>query len=183
MRRAEHFSRRRGARRRAIVTLWTLLCVPILVLVLVGVAEVNRLGQARVQLENALESAALAAVQEWGERGGGAKTVAAAQAQGRAYALANLVQGIPLDLENRNLVTDVQWSFGTGSRYGHTYEFRQDTEAKSRLIVVLGATVRVAPLSRRVLPRGAVGGTVRAAVAAYYDPRHPHELPKLVRLN
>ncbi len=174
---------RRARQRRAIVTLWTLFCVPVLVLVLLGVAEVNRLGQARVQLENALESAALAAVQEWGERGGGSKTIDAARAMGMAYAAANTVQGISLDLGNRELVPAAQWSFGSGTRWGRAYEFHADPEAKSHLIVVLSATVRVAPLSRQVLPAKASGGTVRAAVAAYYDPQHPHELPRLVRLN
>jgi Flp pilus assembly protein TadG len=170
-------------RRRAIVTLWTLLCVPVLILVLLGVAEVNRLGQARVQLENALESAALAAVQEWGEQGGGSKTIAAARAQGRAYALANTVQGVALDLDNRQSVPAVQWSFGCATRCGRAYQFQEDPEAKTHLVVVLGATARVAPLSRQVLPAGTSGGTVRAAVAAYYDPHRPHELPKLIRLN
>ena len=176
--RSDHRGRRRG-----VVTLWTLLCIPILVLVLVGVAEVNRLGQARVQLENALESAVLAAVQEWGDHGGGAKWIAQAQAMGKAYAQANPVQGIPVDLDDPAVASAVEWSFGTGTPCKNGYDFRPDPKARARLVVVLQATVKVSPLCRPVLGGGIGGGTVSAAVAAYYDPHGAHDRPRLIRLN
>lgn len=169
--------------RRGVVTLWTLLCIPILLLVLVGVVEVNRLGQARVQLENALESAVLAAVEEWGREGGGSKWIARAQAIGKAYALANTVQGMPVDLEEPALASAVEWSFGSGRACGSGYEFRLDPEAKADLIVVLRATVKVPPLCRPLAGGGIGGGTVGAVVAAHYDPHRKHDRPRLVRLD
>ena len=175
-------SRRLGAgARRGVVTLWTLLCIPILVLVLLGVAEVNRLGQARVQLENALESAVLAAVEEWGQAGGGRQPIAQACGMGKAYARANAVQGIPVDLDEPGVSTAVEWSFGTGKACGGSYAFHPDPEAKADLMVVLRATVRVAPLGRPLAGGGIGGGTVSAVVAAYYNPQRKADRPRLVR--
>lgn len=80
------FSRRRGS-----ATLWLIICLPCLLTlfcVLVGVAN---LWLARVELENSLEAAALAAVKHWGETGGGS-TLEAREA-GVAYAEANIVRG------------------------------------------------------------------------------------------
>jgi hypothetical protein len=77
----------RRSRRRGSATLWMVMWLPCLMAlfcVLVGVAN---LWLARVELENALESAALAAVKQWGDAGGG-DTLAARQV-GVDYAHAN----------------------------------------------------------------------------------------------
>lgn len=53
------------------VALWTLLMVPVLLVMFAVVVEGVHLWLARVELENALEAAALAAVKEWAESGSG----------------------------------------------------------------------------------------------------------------
>jgi hypothetical protein len=58
--------------------------------------EATHLWLARVQLENALESAALSAVRTWGEAGGGATEEA--RRVGVAFASYNAVQGSPVSL-------------------------------------------------------------------------------------
>jgi Putative Flp pilus-assembly TadE/G-like len=76
--------------RRGSATLWMVLWLPCLLAlfcVLVGVAN---LWLARIELENSLESAALAAVKAWGEAGGG--DTLAPRNVGVAYAHANSVR-------------------------------------------------------------------------------------------
>jgi hypothetical protein len=76
-------------------TLWLIIWLPCLLTlfcVLVGVAN---LWLARIELENALEAAALAAVKEWGDAGPLADTIEPREA-GVAYAAANIVRGNPV---------------------------------------------------------------------------------------
>jgi hypothetical protein len=69
-----------------------------LFLILFGfVVELGHLWLARVELENALEAAARAAVETWAESGGGS-TYPARQV-GVAYAAANRVRGLPLQID------------------------------------------------------------------------------------
>jgi hypothetical protein len=75
--------------RRGISTLWLILTAPIFVLLLSGVVIVGNLWLARVELENALEAAALAAVQAWGR--GPSGSTAPAREVGVAYAAANAI--------------------------------------------------------------------------------------------
>lgn len=85
-RRFHYCSHRRGS-----ATLWLIIWLPCLLTlfcVLVGVAN---LWLARVELENSLEAAALAAVKHWGEVGGG--DTEEPRDVGVAYALASLVRG------------------------------------------------------------------------------------------
>src|SRR5438876_2568199 len=80
--------------RRGSATLWMVIwlpCLLVLFCVLVGVAN---LWLARVELENALESAALAAVKEWGNAGGG--DTLDPRKVGVAYAHANSVRRNPV---------------------------------------------------------------------------------------
>lgn len=77
--------------RRGSATLWLIIWLPCLLTlfcVLVGAAN---LWLARVELENSLEAAALAAVKHWGEVGGG--DTEEPREVGVAYALANIVRG------------------------------------------------------------------------------------------
>jgi Flp pilus assembly protein TadG len=88
---------KRLIRRRGSATLWMVMWLPCLMAlfcVLVGVAN---LWLSRVELENAMEAAALAAVKEWGADPG-AGTLPA-RSVGVAYAQANLVrgQGVTID--------------------------------------------------------------------------------------
>ncbi len=73
--------------------LWLILALPVLVLLLGVVIEIGNIWLARVELENALESAALAAVKEWGSAGGG--NTAVSRLVGVEYAKANTVTGTP----------------------------------------------------------------------------------------
>ncbi len=89
--------------RRGVVTLWTLLMVPVMLVLFAVVVEGVHLWLARVELENALEAAALAAVKEWAETPltvpiasgwtNGARTV------GQQYAAANTINqtSVPID--------------------------------------------------------------------------------------
>jgi len=90
-------SRRRppaACRRHGSATLWMIIWLPCLLTlfcVLVGVAN---LWLARVELENSLEAAALAAVKHWGEAGGGDTDVP--RQVGVVYAYSNIVRGNPV---------------------------------------------------------------------------------------
>lgn len=86
----------RARLRRGSATLWMVVWLPgllVLFCVLIGVAN---LWLARVELENALESAALAAVKQWGDQGGG--DTRSARETGVDYAAANAIRGQTLTL-------------------------------------------------------------------------------------
>jgi Flp pilus assembly protein TadG len=86
--------RRLSRERRGLATLWLIVAGPALMTLLIFVADVANIWLARVELENALESAALAGVKEWGDAGfpdtQAARTVAV------SYANANTIVGTPL---------------------------------------------------------------------------------------
>jgi hypothetical protein len=71
-----------------------MLTLPIMLIMLGIVVNVANLWLARIELENSLEAAALAAVKQWGDAGGGATD--GPRDAGVAYAAANDVRGIPL---------------------------------------------------------------------------------------
>ncbi len=165
------------------VTAWTIICLPLLMTILFAVAEVAHLWHARVQLENALEAAALATVQEWGRRGGGAKHLAAALAAGRAYGEANAVHGTPVRLSDRKIVPAAAWSFGTATPNGSGFDFTPDPEATAKFAVVLQFTVRVARLCRPILGASLGESTVTATSIAFYDTSETPPWPRLIRLD
>lgn len=86
-RRAALESKRRGG----MVALWVILVTPALMLMLFFVSDIGKLWIARIELENALEAAALAGVRTWGEAGGG--PTAAARTVAVEYASVNTVDG------------------------------------------------------------------------------------------
>lgn len=90
------FARGRQRHRRGIAALWLILTLPIFLILLGFVFEMGHLWLARVELENALESAARAAVKAWGDAGGGSTYTPRQIAV--AYAAANRVRGLPLEL-------------------------------------------------------------------------------------
>ena len=105
--------------RRGISTFWLILVLPLFVILLCFVADIGNVWLARVELENAMEAAALAAVKEWGDQGGGS-TLQPRQV-GRTYALVNDVNGagVPIDLNydptrlpNENLSCEGNLVFG-----------------------------------------------------------------------
>ena len=71
--------------------------LPVLVLLLCFVIEIGNIWLARVELENAMEAAALAAVKEWGGADGSSGTETARWV-GVEYAKANTVTGTAVDI-------------------------------------------------------------------------------------
>jgi hypothetical protein len=91
-----HLIERRTAarRRRGSATLWMVIWLPYLLALFTVMVGVANLWVARVELENALEASALAAVKHWGEAGGGDTLVP--RMVGVNYAKANSVRANPL---------------------------------------------------------------------------------------
>ena len=92
----KHNLRGLGKSRRGSATLWMVIWLPCLLALFVTLVGVSNLWLARVELENAVESAALAAVKQWGDAGGG-DTLIPRQA-GVNYAAANGVRSNPLTI-------------------------------------------------------------------------------------
>jgi Flp pilus assembly protein TadG len=76
--------------------LWLILTLPVLMLLLILVIEIGNIWLARVELENAMEAAALAAAKEWGDSDGVANLLA--RNTGVMYAAANTVTGTPVTI-------------------------------------------------------------------------------------
>jgi hypothetical protein len=83
--------RARRVRRRGVVSLWLIIALPVLLALICFVIEIGNIWLARVELENGLEAAALSAVKEWGDQGGGDTLVP--RNVGLAYAAENTVTG------------------------------------------------------------------------------------------
>ena len=171
-----------AASRRGTVTLWTLLFVVVLLTILYVVVQVAQLWLAREKLENAVEAAALAAAKHWGDAGGGTTKVAAAQARGQAYATANTVNGVPLDLTNTALVPSVNWQFGSATSCGTGYQFNADPSAVSNLAVVLQTTFTVTSLFQQLFGETISSSTVQVQVAAFCDTSLSSTDPRRIRL-
>ncbi len=86
--------RQQNDSRRGIATLWILMTVPAVVILFFFVVDIGNIWLARIELTNAVESAAQAAVKTWGE--GGTKTQARRAA--KDFAAANTVIGEPVIL-------------------------------------------------------------------------------------
>lgn len=84
--------------RRGWTSLWLVVWLPVLLALFCGLIAVANLWLARVELENGLEAAALAAVKEWGDQGGGDTHYP--RQVGIEFAAANGVRGQHLDLES-----------------------------------------------------------------------------------
>ncbi|TVS09303.1 MAG: hypothetical protein EA424_27475 [Planctomycetaceae bacterium] len=97
-----------GRRRRAVVTLWTLLILPVLLVLFAVAVEGVHFWLARVELENALEAAALAAVKDWAESGSapGPGWTHPARIVGQQYAAANTINQTPVSIDTNLGVFD-----------------------------------------------------------------------------
>ncbi|MBT5018606.1 MAG: hypothetical protein HON04_07655, partial [Planctomicrobium sp.] len=115
-------------RRAGLITFWALVTIPVFLTMLCVILEVGNLWAARIQLKNALEAAALAGVQEWGDQviaNPAMKDTMASRTTAIAYAGANVVNGAPVVLlanynganTNQNndctIITDADLVFGT----------------------------------------------------------------------
>ncbi len=100
-------SRIRREAHRGVVALWTLLMIPVLLVMFAVVVEGVHLWLARVELENALEAAALASVKEWAESGSapGQDWTDGARIVGVDYAEANLINQTQVGID-KNLSPD-----------------------------------------------------------------------------
>src|SRR5688572_19289043 len=78
-------------KRRGSATLWLVIWLPCLLALFVTLVGVSNLWLARVELENAVEASALAAVKQWGDAGGGDTDIP--RQVGVEYAEANGVRG------------------------------------------------------------------------------------------
>jgi Flp pilus assembly protein TadG len=85
------FAQTRAKSRRGSATLWMVIWLPCLLALFVTLVGVSNLWLARVELENAVEAAALAAVKQWGDAGGGDTLIP--RQSGVSYAAANSVRG------------------------------------------------------------------------------------------
>jgi hypothetical protein len=85
-------------RRRGISTIWLVLFVPVFIIFLAMLVNIANVWLARVELENSLEAAALAAVKEWADAQGGDTYIPRRVAQ--QYAAVNCVRGKPVKLCN-----------------------------------------------------------------------------------
>jgi hypothetical protein len=84
-------------RRRGWATLWLIIWLPALLVLLSALLGIANLWLARVELETALEAAALAAVKEWGDQGGGETFIP--RQVGVEFAAANCVRGVPVAID------------------------------------------------------------------------------------
>ena len=82
---------------RGAITLWLILLMPVLVILLLFVADIGQIWVARVELENAMEAASLAAVKEWGDSGGGSTWKP--RQVGVMFAAANTVHDHPVEIQ------------------------------------------------------------------------------------
>ena len=105
---------RKAPPRRGWSSLWLVIWLPALLVLFSALLGIANLWLARVELENAMEAAALAAVKEWGDRGGGETFVP--RCVGVEFAAANLVRGEPVHINsnyghhgcNQNLACGVE---------------------------------------------------------------------------
>jgi Flp pilus assembly protein TadG len=147
------------------------------------VVEIARLWQARIQLENALEAAALATVQHWGDHGGMAQNIPAAMSVGKVYALANTIHETPVDLDNREILPRAVCAFGTATSHGTSYTFQPAPETTAQFAVVMQAEAKVRSLFGLLFARVFPHPKVTAATAAFYDPSTPSATPRLIRVD
>lgn len=130
--------------RQGIAVVWLLLALPVLLILLCLVVEAGNLWLARVELKHAMESAALAAVKEWGDAGGGDTLVA--RQVGSQFSMGNMVRGEPVDLTSPDLnpVFDNTLNYAEGNVNGNA--LCTDIRAANydpRTVLVFGAITQI----------------------------------------
>ena len=181
--------KRLAARRRGVVALWLIVSLPVLVLLLIFVAEIGNLWLARIELENALEAAALAAVKEWADTEDNLE----ARNVGVTYAAANTVTGDQVAIANNhggtgnmnadpdgNLIfgaittSSIPWVFEAGTEPSNTV----DSEYGVRAQASVGVNSVCANWLGTAVP--ALSFSVSARVTARYN--HTVGSPELIRV-
>lgn len=137
------FQRRPLARRsrRGISTLWLILFMPVALIGLLMTIETGRLWLARMEVEDALESAVLAAVIEWGEHNEQAphSTLPARQVAAD-FAESNTVLGAPFSLGDASLNHNPGVGQNPGMGQGHNNQ-----NASADGVLVFGAITQIQP--------------------------------------
>lgn len=100
---------KRCVRRRGTTTIWLVLGLPLMILFLCGVVEIGNQWRARVELQSALEAAALAAVKQWSDAPGNTTdSRSLSRTVGQMFAAANAISGQSVALApNENINGDI----------------------------------------------------------------------------
>lgn len=93
MRRRNTLFRKCLVNRHGVATIWVIIASPAMLAMLVLVSDVSNLWLARVELENAVEAAALAGANVWGDGADNAVTRSDAHARAKSLAESNRVRG------------------------------------------------------------------------------------------
>jgi hypothetical protein len=88
--------RRQRDRRKGISVVWVVVVLPVFLVLLCLLVNTANLWLARVELENAMEASALAAVKQWGDAGGGSTEIP--REVGVEYAYLNTYRSIPTNI-------------------------------------------------------------------------------------
>lgn len=118
----------RTARRKGVATIWFVASTPVLLVVLLAVAELGHLWTARTELETAVDAAAIAAAQRWGDPPSlpVAGWTSAARLRGQQIAAANSIDGaavvVGANQGGYNLITNpnenAAYTSGVGMVFG-----------------------------------------------------------------
>ena len=187
-------TRRRASRgRRGLATLWLILVLPLMLIAACFALETANLWLARMELEDALEAAALAAVEEWGTTNNNFN----ARQKAVAFAAVNSVRGTPVTLadnydvlnfpnNNLSMAQTASLVFGTVDT---TYNFDAGLAPDATCVnpdaaygVYAYAEVEVPMICSNIF--GCVFGpfTVKAKTLARYDCTVASPCPTLVRM-
>jgi len=160
-----------------------LLFVPVFLVLLGLVVNVANLWLARVELENALESAALAAVKEWVENPSTPDPTTGPRAVGIAYAAANTVRGQPVSLPSGAFFFGAVYQEASGCMvFDATISPDCNADPQRHSAVLVQAVVPVATLWSNLLGHNFAAGHVTAFAIAVY-PCGPNQQPKLIWAN
>ena len=111
-------------------TLWVIICTPALLALFVLVSDIANLWMARAELENAVEAAALAGADQWGDGGDTAANRTTAHNRAKDIAEANLVLGTTITANandnaantNNNAVCGADVLLGTYTAFTETFD-------------------------------------------------------------
>ena len=187
-----HSATRRGMhrQRRGAATMWVVLALPAFIVLLCVVVEVGNLWRARVELQNAMDAAALAAVKEWSDGGNTAKNRATSRSVGKAFAKANATSGQSVSIdENEDEGADANDNdspagnivLGTVSQVGSELQFNASGSpgGAGDFGIRTQATVSV----KRICPSLGGGSFTIQAQAVARVPASGSGSPQLVRVD
>lgn len=184
MRRIADLQPQPARQRRGGVMLWAIAGVPMALAMLALVTDFGNLWLARVELENAVEAAALAGAQQWGDRADDATNRTRAHNMAKAFGESNVVVGklILVDSNDNNANTNNNASptgaVLLGQLTGETFHFNTPPAA----VTERACKVEVA-YSLPSLWKFLGTFTVRASsAAAYNNATEGAGFPRLVRV-